>query len=121
MFQLEHVNSTKFGMHEVLLPVDFVKKWKTTDGFINKNPLVMNKVIFIVLFMGMLQGHHDADKTSTVTELKRRLLKWPNVLALVDSDRMLGIDSERRCTRSTTRKKTRSSRVLNSIWRQSTG
>lgn len=75
MFQLEHVNSTKFGMHEVLLPVDFVKKWKTTDGFINKNPLVMNKVIFIVLFMGMLQGHHDADKTSTVTELKRRLFE----------------------------------------------
>lgn len=47
---LETVNSTRFGQHEALLPVDFVKKWREVEGGINKNPLIMNKLIFIMLF-----------------------------------------------------------------------
>lgn len=50
MLDLETVNSTRFGQHEALLPVDFVKKWREVEGGINKNPLIMNKLIFIMLF-----------------------------------------------------------------------
>jgi len=66
MLDLEEVNSTRFGQHEALLPVDFVKRWREVEGGINKNPLIMNKLIFIVLF-----GHYSTARGGATSEIGR--------------------------------------------------
>lgn len=72
-FQLETVSSTRFGQVEALLPLDFVKGWNGKEGWINKNPVVLNRIMFIVMFHGIVRGQHDTHMRATLTELKARL------------------------------------------------
>jgi hypothetical protein len=76
-FQLQKVSSTRFGQVEALLPLDFVKGWNGKEGWINKNPVVLNRIMFIVMFHGVLQGGHDGHMTSTLRDLKARLWETP--------------------------------------------